>query len=216
MQRRQLFSVLLTSASVAAVGLASLLTLGAPRPAYAQAQVGAAAPAFTATDVNGKRVALADFKGKYVVLEWTNPGCPYVRKHYDSGNLPATQKDAVANGFVWLAINSTETGSGDYLEPAKLAAWLNARQTAATHVLMDEPGTIGLAYGARTTPHLYIINPQGTLVYAGGIDSIATARADDIPKAVNYVRQAVAELKNGQPVSQAQTRAYGCSIKYKS
>lgn len=200
----------------AAVCALPLLAATVSLQAQAAAEVGARAPDFAATDVAGKRVALSDFKGKFVVLEWVNPGCPYVRKHYDSGSMPATQKDAVAKGFVWLAINSTEAGSGDYLKPAELSGWLSARQTAATHVLMDEPGVIGQAYGARTTPHMYIINPQGVLVYAGGIDSIATARVEDLPKAVNYVRQTVAELHKGQPVSQPLTRAYGCSIKYKS
>ena len=139
-----------------------------------------------------------------------------VRKHYDSGNMPATQKDATGQGVVWLSINSTEKASSDYLEPAKLAAWLTERKGVATAVLMDEEGTVGKSYGARTTPHMYIVNPQGVLVYAGGIDSIPSARPADIEKATNYVKAALGEALAGKPVSAATTAPYGCSIKYKS
>ncbi|RYF43253.1 MAG: thioredoxin family protein [Comamonadaceae bacterium] len=184
--------------------------------AQAAPSVGQAAPDFTLKDANGKTVKLSDFKGKHVVLEWTNPGCPYVKKHYDSGNMPATQKDAVDKGVVWLAINSTEKTSGDYLEPAKLVGWMAQRKSQPTLTLMDEEGTAGKAYGARTTPHMYIVNPQGQLVYAGGIDSIPSSNADDIKKAVNYVKQGLGEALAGKPISAATTRPYGCSIKYKS
>ena len=159
---------------------------------------------------------LSDFKGKHVVLEWTNPGCPFVQKHYNSGNMPATQKDAMGKGVVWLAINSTEKASRDYLEPAKLVAWKQERKSAPSAILMDEEGTVGKAYGARTTPHMYIVNPQGQLIYAGGIDSIPSASADDIPKATNYVKTGVAEALAGKPLTASNTRPYGCSIKYKS
>jgi hypothetical protein len=151
-----------------------------------------------------------------VVLEWTNPGCPFVQKHYNSGNMPATQKSATAKGVVWLSINSTERTAADYLKPAALEHWMKEHSAGATAVLMDEDGVIGQAYGARTTPHLFIIDPRGVLVYAGGIDSIASARADDIKVATNYVNQALAEALGGRPVSAAATRAYGCSIKYKA
>lgn len=184
--------------------------------AHAAATVGQAAPDFTLKDTAGKTVKLSDYKGKHVVLEWTNPGCPFVQKHYDSGNMPATQKDAAAKGVVWLAINSTEKASGDYLEPAKLAAWASSKKSQPTAMLMDEEGTTGKAYGARTTPHMYIVDPQGKLVYAGGIDSIPSANQADIPKAVNYVKQGLGEALAGKPVSMASTRPYGCSIKYKS
>ncbi|MBP7565583.1 MAG: thioredoxin family protein [Burkholderiaceae bacterium] len=184
-------------------------------PAHAQAAIGQPAPAFTLRDATGKTVRLADFKGRHVVLEWTNPGCPFVQKHYDGGNIPATQKRAVDRNVVWLAINSTEKSSGDYLEPARLAGWMAEKRGVPTAVLMDEDGVAGRAYAARTTPHLYIVDPQGRLIYAGGIDSIASARADDIARATNYVDQALAEALAGKPVSQAVTRPYGCSIKYK-
>jgi len=191
-------------------------TLSLAAHVHAAPSVGQAAPDFALNDANGKAVKLSDFRGKYVVLEWTNPGCPYVKKHYDSGNMPATQQDATSKGVVWLSINSTEKSSGDYLEPGKLVAWQQERKAKPTAVLMDEDGTAGRAYGARTTPHMYIVNPQGQLVYAGGIDSIPSSNPDDIKKAVNYVKQALAEVQAGKPISAATTRAYGCSIKYKS
>jgi peroxiredoxin len=184
--------------------------------AQAVPSVGQPAPDFTLKDASGKAVKLSDFRGKVVVLEWTNPGCPYVRKHYDSGNMAATQQEAAAKGAVWLSINSTGKASSDYLEPAKLVAWQKERKVQPTATLMDEEGSAGKAYGARTTPHMYIVDAQGRLAYAGGIDSIPSANPADIPKAVNYVKQAVGEAAAGKPVSQATTRPYGCSIKYKS
>jgi peroxiredoxin len=178
--------------------------------------VGQDAPDFSLKDASGKTVKLSDYRGKHVVLEWTNPGCPYVRKHYDSGNMAATQKDATGKGAVWLSINSTAKSSYDYLEPAKLVAWQKQRKLEPTAVLMDEQGDAGKAYGARTTPHMYIVDPRGKLVYAGGIDSIPSSSQSDIPKAVNYVRQGLAEAVAGKPISAATTRPYGCSIKYES
>jgi len=136
----------------------------------AQATVGQAAPAFTAIDTAGKPVTLADFKGKYVVLEWTNPGCPFVQKHYDSGNMPATQKEATAKGAVWLSINTTAKDAGDYMPPAELQGWMKSKRGAPTATLMDSDSKVGRAYGARTTPHMYIVDSKGVLVYAGGID----------------------------------------------
>jgi hypothetical protein len=185
-------------------------------PAHAAAVVGQKAPDFTLKDTGGKSVSLADFKGKTVVLEWVNPGCPYVRKHYSGGNMQSTQKDAASKGVVWLAINSTETGHSDYLTPAALQGWMGEQKAAATHTLMDESGKTGQQYAARTTPHMYIISPQGNLVYAGGIDSIASARAEDIKQATNYVKQSLGEALAGKPISNANTKPYGCSLKYKS
>ena len=194
------------------IATAAFVALGA----QAAATVGQPAPDFMLKDTHGKTVRLSDFKGKHVVLEWTNPGCPFVRKHYDSGNMPATQKDATSQGVVWLSINSTEKASSDYLEPSKLMAWKQERKAAPTAVLMDEEGTVGRSYGARTTPHIFIIDPKGTLVYAGGIDSTASARVDDIKTAVNYVNQALGEAFGNKPITAASTRPYGCSIKYKT
>ncbi len=189
-------------------------TLLAGGGAFAQAAVGQAAPAFTATDTAGKIVSLADFKGKYVVLEWTNPGCPFVQKHYDSGNMPATQKDAVAKGAVWLSVNTTAKDAGDYMAPAALQGWVKSKNGVPTATLMDADAKVGRAYGARTTPHMYIVDPQGKLIYAGAIDSKPTANPADIKTATNYVSQALGEAMAGKPVSQATTRAYGCSVKY--
>ena len=164
----------------------------------------------------GKPVRLSDFRGRHVVLEWTNPGCPFVRKHYGAGNMQSTQKDAMDKGVVWLAINSTETASADYLPPRELAAWKAGQKSSPTAILMDADGTVGRAYSARTTPHMYIIDPRGRLIYTGAIDSIPSARPDDIPDAINYVKAALAESLAGKPVSNPSTRPYGCSIKYKS
>jgi peroxiredoxin len=179
------------------------------------AKVGQPAPAFTLTDLNGTTHSLADFKGKTVVLEWVNPDCPFVRKHYDkSGNLPATQKAAVAGGTVWLLVNSAAPGAqGDY-SPDQAKAWLKKHQAAATAYLRDPAGTVGKLYDARTTPHMYVIDPAGTLVYAGAIDSNSSSKSEDIAKATNYVNAALADLKAGKPVAQATTKPYGCSVKY--
>jgi hypothetical protein len=204
LMRRSLFALPAASLALAA-GLA-----------HAAPSVGEAAPDFTLKDASGRTVKLSDYRGKHVVLEWTNPGCPYVQKHYNSGNMPDTQKEAAAQGVVWLQVNSTEKASGDYLEGPKLVAWMKERKAQPTATLLDEEGTAGKAYGARTTPHMYIVDPQGKLVYAGGIDSIASSRAEDIKTATNYVKQGVAEAVAGKPISAATTRPYGCSIKYKS
>jgi peroxiredoxin len=182
--------------------------------AHAAPSVGQAAPDFALKDAAGKTVKLSDYRGKYVVLEWTNPGCPYVQKHYDSGNMAASQREAAAKGVVWLSLNSTHKAHPDYLEPAAVAAWQKERQALPTALLADDEGATGKAYGARTTPHMYIVNPQGQLVYAGGIDSIPSSSPADIPKAVNYVRQGLGEALAGKPISAASTRPYGCSIKY--
>ncbi len=198
------------------LALAALPALAAALAAQAAPSVGQPAPDFTLKDAGGKPVKLSDFRGKHVVLEWTNPGCPYVQKHYNSGNMPATQKEAVAKGVVWLSINSTEASSDEYMAPAKLVAWQKERKSQPTAVLLDEEGTVGKSFGARTTPHMYIINPQGQLVYAGGIDSIPSSNPQDIKKAVNYVRQGLNEALAGKAITAAVTRPYGCTIKYKS
>lgn len=198
----------------AAVALGATFLMGSH--AAAAPAVGQRAPDFVAVDTAGKQHRLSDFAGKFVVLEWTNPGCPFVRKHYGSGNMPATQKAATEKGVVWLSVNSTERAAGDYLKPAALDAWMKEQSAAPTAVLMDEDGVIGRAYAARTTPHLYIIDPKGVLVYAGGIDSIASSRTEDIKTATNYVNQALGEAFGGKPISAATTKPYGCSIKYKA
>ena len=182
--------------------------------ALAAAAVGQPAPAFTATDTAGRSVSLADFKGKHVVLEWVNPGCPYVRKHYGAGNMQTTQKGATAKGVVWLAVNSTASEHGDHLKPAEMAAWMRQHGAAATATLMDESGQVGRAYGARTTPHMYVIDPAGTLVYAGAIDSKPSADPADIPTATNHVNAALADTLAAKAVATPTSRPYGCSVKY--
>jgi peroxiredoxin len=193
----------------------TLAALAASGSALAQsAVVGQPAPAFSAKDTSGKTVNLADFKGKHVVLEWVNPGCPYVQKHYGAKNMQATQQGATAKGVVWLTVNSTAPEYGDYQSPSQLAAWMKEQGAAATATLMDEDGKLGRAYGARTTPHLYVIDAQGKLAYAGAIDSKPTSRASDIATATNHVNVALAESLAGKPLSTASTRAYGCTVKY--
>ena len=182
----------------------------------AVATVGQPAPAFTVQDSSGKPVSLADFKGKHVVLEWVNPGCPYVVKHYGSNNMQGTQKDAAVKGVVWLAVNSTSAEHGDYKAPAAMAQWMQQHRAAASATLMDTDGKVGRAYGARTTPHLYIVDPKGLLVYAGGIDNKPSTNPADIPGATNHVKVALGEALAGKAISQATTRPYGCSVKYSS
>ena len=181
----------------------------------ATAEVGRAAPDFTLTDINGNKHTLSDFKGKTVVLEWVNPECPFVVKHYDeSGNIPKIQKAATSDGVVWLSINSGSSGQqGDY-DSAAVKAWQARVSSNATAYFRDQEGKVGRLYDARTTPHLYVIDGQGTLVYAGGIDSIRSTRVEDIAKATNYVNEALADIKAGKPVRKATSQPYGCAVKY--
>ena len=198
-----------------AAALATFATLGlAATGVAASATVGQSAPAFTVSDTTGKAVSLADFKGKHVVLEWVNPGCPFVVKHYSSANMQGTQKEATAKGVVWLTVSSTAPDASDYKKPADLASWMQGQKAAATATLMDDDGKLGKAYGARTTPHMYIVDPAGTLVYAGGIDDKPSSKASDIPTSKNYVKAALAETLAGKAVTQASTKPYGCSVKY--
>ena len=203
------------TASVLRRTLLAAAVLCAAGTVHAQAQVGHAAPPLKAMDATGKPVNLADFKGKTVVLEWVNPGCPFVVKHYGSGNMQATQKAAAAQGVVWLSVSSTAASHKDYKQPAALAGWMTEQKAAST-LVMDDAGTAGKAWGAKTTPHLFIVNPAGQVVYNGAIDSKPSANPADIPGATNFVTQALGELQAGKPVSKASTTPYGCSIKYAS
>lgn len=178
------------------------------------ASVGQPAPAFSAVDAGGKAVSLADFKGQTVVLEWVNPECPYVRKHYDSANMQGTQKAATSKGVVWLAVNSTHVRHEDFKTPAEMLNWTRKQGAAPTAMLMDSDGKVGRAYGARTTPHMYVVDSKGTLVYAGGIDDRPSANPADVKAAKNLVNAALADVLVGRPVAQAVTRPYGCSVKY--
>ena len=182
--------------------------------ALANAPAGKPAPAFTVTDLDGKPVNLADYKGRTVVLEWTNFGCPFVQKHYRSGNMQALQKK-YSNDVVWLAVNSTNKGSTDWTEAKALTAQLKDFGAQPARYLVDEPGKVGMAYGAKTTPHMFIIDPQGTVVYNGAIDDKRSTDVTDVKTSKNYVVAALEEMKAGKPVSVSTTTPYGCSVKYK-
>jgi peroxiredoxin len=197
----------LAAALVAAVAAISSSAWAAPVP-------GQPAPSFRGVDVNGKTVALADFRGRTVVLEWNNPNCPFVQKHYTSGNMQALQQKNTAAGIVWLAINSTTESHSDYMAPAKLAGWFGEQKAAPTAIVMDPKGEIGRAYGAKVTPHMYVIDPKGTLVYAGAIDDKRSANPADVKTATNHVAAALGELASGKAVTTAASTAYGCTIKY--
>ena len=200
-----------TKLIVSAILAASLST-----GAFAAATVGQAAPDFSLTDVNGKAVKLSDFKGKNVVMEWHNPGCPFVQKHYDTNNMQSLQNKYDAKDTVWLTVNSTETKHQDYMSSDKLKGYLAEKKAAPDAYMLDADGKTGKAYGAKTTPHMYVINPAGMVVYAGAIDDKAGTKAEEIKTAKNYVVTALDDLKAGKPVANASTQPHGCSIKYKS
>lgn len=201
----------LTRLITATIALAAFCSAGV---FAATAQVGRPAPDFTAQDIDGKQVKLSDYKGKIVVLEWVNPECPFVKKHYGSGNIPSLQKDARAGNIVWLTINSAAPGEqGDY-NAEKTAAWQKATGAAYADYIRDSSGAVGKLYGAKTTPHIFVIDAGGTLVYEGAIDSIRSTNVDDIAKATNYVTAAITSLKNGTPVAKSTTAPYGCPVKY--
>ena len=204
----------LSCARMRAVFAAGLTSAVLATVAVADAVPGKSAPEFTATDSNGRTHKLADYKGKTVVLEWTNDGCPYVRKHYGSGNMQALQKEAADNGVVWLSVISSAKGEQGYVDGAGANKLTTDRKAVPAAVLLDPAGTIGHAYGAKTTPHMYVIDKQGLLVYNGAIDDKPTSNVADIKGARNYVREALTAVANGKPAAVATIRAYGCSVKY--
>ena len=185
-------------------------------PAVAAPVIGQPAPGFQVADANGKVRSLSDFRGKTVVLEWTNEGCPYVQKHYKSGNMQRLQQQATQDGVVWLTVISSAPGFQGHLEPAQARAWKTKAKAASTAVLLDPKGTVGRAYEAKTTPHMYIVDKAGTLVYMGGIDDKPSADPTTLKGAKNYVTAALADVKAGRAVAQPATRPYGCSVKYAS
>jgi peroxiredoxin len=182
--------------------------------AFANAPAGSPAPMFIVTDLAGKTVKLEDFRGRTVVLEWHNFGCPFVQKHYKSGNMQALQKK-YGGDVVWLAVNSTNAAHQDYMKPDALTKTLTDFGAAPAKYLMDEPGKVGVAYGAKTTPHMYIIDGTGKVVYNGAIDDNRSANPADVKGAKNFVAVALDEMKAGKPVSTPSTAPYGCTIKYK-
>lgn len=180
----------------------------------ADVETGAVAPAFTLTSIRGSEVSLTDHAGKIVVLEWTNYDCPFVKKHYSSGNMQALQTEAAASGVVWISINSSAAGKQGHYTPEQWSGRAEEQGVTAADILLDPDGSVGRAYGAKTTPHIFIIDGAGKVVYQGAIDDKPTADPADIASSKNYVRQALGELAAGQPVSESATQAYGCSVKY--
>jgi len=182
--------------------------------AIAVATPGAVAPAFKLNDTSGKTVSLADFKGKYVVLEWNNPSCPFVMKHYDSKNMQTLQKNQTNDKVVWLAINSTNSGHSEYMAPDKLAAWFKQQNAAPTAILIDSKSEVARAFDAKATPQMIVIDPAGKIVYNGAIDDKRSTNPADVKGSRNYVVAALSDALSGKPVTTASTTPYGCTIKY--
>jgi len=205
MLRTLAFRALLPFAAALGATVASIASASAP---------GAQAPDFAVADAAGKPVKLSDYRGKFVVLEWTNPECPFVRKHYDSKNMQGLQAEWGAQDVVWLSINSTREGHFEHKSGAEMQAWMKAQGGSPKAVLIDGRSEVGRAYAAKTTPHMFVIDPAGKVVYAGAIDDRRSANPADAKVAKNYVTAALAEAKAGKPVTVASTTPYGCSVKY--
>ena len=195
--------VILTAATLACAG-----------SAQAAPAIGQAAPGFTATDAEGRARSLADFKGKTVVLEWTNNGCPYVKRAYSTGAMQDTQRQATAQGAVWLTVASSPPGQQGHVTAAEAKAWKSQSKAAWSDILLDPQGKIARAYEAKTTPHMFVIDPKGRVAYMGAIDDKPTNKADEAKGAKNYVLAALADVRAGRAVAQPVTRPYGCSVKY--
>lgn len=199
-------------AFIAIAAAFSLVTFAAG--AYAEAEVGQAAPAFTLTDITGKTHSLSDFAGKHVVLEWTNYDCPFVKKHYGSGNMQKLQAEYTSKGVVWLSVNSSAPGKQGNFTPEEWQKRSREWNVAATGILLDADGKVGQAYGAKTTPHIFIVAPDGKLAYKGAIDDKPSADPADIESSKNYVKEALDAQLAGGSVPEASTKSYGCSVKY--
>lgn len=198
------FNAILGMMAGLAMGTGSLLAV----------EPGADAPDFTLKSTEGKEVSLDDFEGKLVVLEWINYDCPFVKKHYGSGNMPALQEKYTGEDVVWLSVNSSAEGKQGYLPASELAARSEKEGNKASAILLDTDGTVGKAYGASTTPHMFVINKEGKVAYAGGIDDKPTTKAEDIESSNNYVAAALDALMAGDEVATAKAKPYGCSVKY--
>lgn len=205
MQRRTLVSSLFAGL-LASTAMSSALAVDVQQPA----------PDFTATGANGQPIQLSAYKGKVVVLEWTNHDCPFVKKHYESGNIPKLQKEAAAQGVVWLQVISSAPGQQGHVNAATAKQVNDYRESKPAGTVLDESGAVGKLYGARTTPHIFVIDQQGKLAYKGGIDSIPSNRPEDIAQAEPYARNAIQATLKGQQVAKASTQPYGCSVKYGS
>lgn len=204
----------MTRFATAFAPVAAVAALAFAAPAFTAVHVGQPAPNFIAADARGKPVRLSDFRGRTVVLEWNNPGCPFVQKHYDSGNMQKTQAAAARQGAVWLTINSGSPGRQGYMTGIEALAFEKKEKAQATAYLLDPKGVVGKLYEAKATPHMYVIDPRGTLVYAGAIDDKPTADPADIAAARNHVLAALADVQAGKPVAVATSKPYGCAIKY--
>jgi len=197
------------------VFMAASIAVITPATAAQSARVGSPAPQFTAPDSAGRMQTLAQYRGKYVVLEWHNQGCPYTRKHYSSGNMQELQKMWTSKGVAWFTVISSAPGQQGYVTASEENDYLSKMHASPTAALLDPDGQIGRLYGAKTTPEMYIIDPQGKLIYEGAIDNRPTPEASDIKGAENYVSEALTSAMAGKPISQAYTHSYGCSVKYR-
>jgi hypothetical protein len=204
-----------TMKRTAAVLTALAFCVGLALTAARAARVGERAPDFTATDSNGQTHKLSDYAGKYVVLEWTNRGCPYTRKHYNSGNMQNLQREWTSKGVIWLTVASSAQGEEGYVTADQENAYLKQANASPTAALLDPSGTLGHLYDAKTTPDMYVINPQGILIYEGAIDDRPSSDPSDIRGAKNYVSLALSEAMAGKSVSVAASQPYGCSVKYR-
>jgi peroxiredoxin len=203
----------MTSFELSTVGILTL-ALAAAGAAAGAATIGKPAPDFTLTDSQGRPQALASYKGKFVVLEWVNFDCPFVGKHYGTGNMQKLQKAYTGKGAVWLSVNSSAPGKQGHFAPDKVNALLQEKGASPSAYLIDVDGTVGRAYGAKTTPHMFVVDPKGTLVYAGGIDDKASTDAADVATARNFLASALDEAMAGKPVTTPTATPYGCSVKY--
>jgi len=196
--------------------LSTILVLSVLFPAlsFAGVKIGESAPDFTLVDSNEQQRSLSEFAGKYIVLEWFNPECPFVRKHYDSGNMQGLQEKYTAEDIVWLSIDSSADGKQGYLTPEEAKLFIREKHVSSTAILLDPQGKVGKIYGAKTTPHMFIIDMEGILIYQGAIDDVASANADDIPDAKNYVGETLDLVLAGGTVKGFATKSYGCSVKY--
>ena len=198
---KSLVIILTVSLSVTAMG-------------WAEVQVGEPAPGFTAMDSNQQQRSLSDYRGKYVVLEWFNPQCPFVKKHYSTGNMQGLQGKYTARDVVWLSIDSSAEGNQGYLGADEANHYISDNNVKSTALLLDPSGEVGSLYGAKTTPHMFIIDPQGTLVYQGAIDDMPSTDPEDVTLARNYIDETLSALLSGGQVSAFATKSYGCSVKY--
>ena len=189
------------------------ILLGAAQAAMA-ATAGQIAPNFSLADTQGNAVQLSDYKGRYVVLEWTNPQCPFVRNQYSTHNMQGLQRLWGERDVVWLSIDSSNKSSWDYMQPSKIGTWMRNQGAAQKAVLMDPDSATASAYQAKTTPHMFVIDPQGKIIYAGAIDDRPSTRSEDPPAARNYVQAALSQASEGKPITTPSSVPYGCSIKY--